>query len=379
MNLSSISPQAAQAHAENIYDLDFSELSELLASWGEPAYRSTQVWQGLYRQLIDSPDQLTSIPKSTREKLISKFGTAQPENPLTFSHLTQYFQQISKDSDTHKILFKLSDGKVIETVLMKYNQRRTVCVSTQSGCAMGCSFCATGQMGFLRSLSSGEICEQILFFARKLALTGEKLSNIVLMGMGEPFHNYEATLAAIDRLNHPQGLNFGARRFTISTVGLVPMIRKFTSEKRQINLAVSLHAAEDELRSTMLPINKRYPLDALFAACLDYVKTTKRRITFEWALIDGVNDSPEQARKLAQRLQMFKTGDTVLCHVNVIPLNPTKKFAGKAAKAIHVQSFKKELENYQIPCTVRVRRGIEIQAGCGQLAGETLTSTRPIR
>jgi len=237
---------------------------------------------------------------------------------------------------------------------------------------MGCVFCGTGQMGFFRHLSSGEIVEQVLFFAHQLAVQGEHVTNIVLMGMGEPFHNYDATMAAIDRMNHPEGLNLGSRRFSISTVGLVPMIQRFAKEKRQVNLAVSLHAADDDLRSSMLPINKRYPISELMKACREYVNLTHRRITFEWALIEGVNDTPEQARKLASLLKELTVDGTMLCHVNAIPLNPTQKYAGKATNKIRAQAFKDELAKYGIPCTIRLRRGIDIQAGCGQLAGQEL-------
>jgi 23S rRNA (adenine2503-C2)-methyltransferase len=188
------------------------------------------------------------------------------------------------------------------------------------------------------------------------------------MGMGEPFHNYNATMAAVDRLNHPEGLNLGARRFTISTVGLVPLIERFASERRQVNLAVSLHAADDDLRASMLPINRKYPLGVLFAACQDYVEKTHRRITFEWALIQNVNDTSEQARKLGQRLQIFRRDGAALCHVNVIPLNPTQGYSGRATTRQRALAFKAELERLGIPCTIRIRRGIDIQAGCGQLA-----------
>ena len=183
------------------------------------------------------------------------------------------------------------------------------------------------------------------------------------MGMGEPFHNYDNTMAAVDRLNDRNGYNFGARRFTISTVGLVPMIHRFADEKRQVNLAISLHAAEDELRIQMLPVNKRYGIDEVLAACRYYVETTGRRVTFEWALIQGVNDSPEQARKLAMRLR------GLMCHVNAIPLNPTEGYPGLAATSERAAVFKKTLETHGVPCTLRVRRGIDIHAGCGQLAG----------
>jgi 23S rRNA (adenine2503-C2)-methyltransferase len=237
---------------------------------------------------------------------------------------------------------------------------------------MGCTFCATGQMGYFRSLSSGEICEQILYFARRLTQAGKAVTNVVLMGMGEPFHNYDASLTAIDQLNHPDGMNLGARRFTISTVGLVPMIKRFALENRQINLAVSLHAASDDLRSSMLPINKKYPIADLLQACLFYVERTRRRITFEWALIEGVNDTDEQAYLLSERLQPFIINGSPLCHVNAIPLNPTKKFSGTGTHKRRALAFKNSLERCGIPCTIRLRRGIDIQAGCGQLAGSEI-------
>jgi len=185
-----------------------------------------------------------------------------------------------------------------------------------------------------------------------------------VMGMGEPFHNYEATLAAIERLSHPEGYNLGARRFTISTVGLVPMIRRFTAEHRQINLAISLHAADDELRTSMLPANRKYPLEQVLQACREYVDHTHRRVTFEWALIREVNDTPEQAQKLSRLLK------GLLCHVNVIPLNPTAQYAGQATTLERARKFQAVLEEHGIPCTIRLRRGIDIQAGCGQLAGK---------
>jgi 23S rRNA (adenine2503-C2)-methyltransferase len=249
---------------------------------------------------------------------------------------------------------------------MNYEERRTLCISTQAGCAMGCVFCATGQMGFKRHLSSGEIVEQVLFYARQLKARGERVTNIVIMGMGEPFHNYDATLAAIDLLNDPLGMNLGERRFTISTVGLVPGIRRFAAEKRQINLAISLHAANDELRSSLLPIDHKYPISELLLACKDYIATTNRRLTFEWALIQDVNDLPEHARELGGLLR------GMLCHVNVIPLNPTRKYSGKATTHLRAEAFKAELERFGIPCTIRIRRGIDIHAGCGQLAVENI-------
>jgi 23S rRNA (adenine2503-C2)-methyltransferase len=341
-----------------IYDLDVDQLTELLKEWDEPAYRATQIWQGLYQQFYESPGQFTSLPKSLREKLAQN---------LTFSPLKPKLYMDSSDRQTRKTLFELHDGQVIEAVLMRYDPDtftgRTLCISTQAGCAMGCVFCATGQMGFRRHLSSGEIVAQVMYYARMLKQQNEAVTNVVLMGMGEPFHNYNNTMAAIDRLNHPEGYNFGARRFTISTVGLVPMIRRFADEKRQVNLAISLHAASDESRVSMLPINKKYKIDEVVDACRYYVSQTGRRVTFEWALIHGVNDTPEVARQLAVRL----TG--LLCHVNAIPLNPTAGYAGRATDRQRAALFKETLEAAGIPCTIRMRRGIDIQAGCGQLAG----------
>jgi len=355
-----------------IYDLDFDGLTNLLKEWDEPAYRAKQIWQGLYQHLYNSPEQFTNLPKSLREKLA--------EN-LIFSPIKPKLYLDSSDGQTRKTLFELQDGQVIEAVLMRYGDpadnpqitasptgrgaknRRTLCISTQAGCAMGCVFCATGQMGFRRHLSSGEIIAQVTYYARMLKEENQVVTNIVLMGMGEPFHNYNNTMEAIDRLNDSQGYDFGARRFTVSTVGLVPMIRRFADEKRQVNLAISLHAADDESRVSMLPINKKYKIDDVLDVCRYYVAQTGRRVTFEWALINGVNDTPEVARKLASRLK------GLLCHVNAIPLNPTAGYAGRATDRQRALLFKETLEQAGIPCTIRMRRGIDIQAGCGQLAG----------
>jgi 23S rRNA (adenine2503-C2)-methyltransferase len=336
-----------------IYDLDLPELTTIMKDWGQPKFRAQQIWQGLYQNMWASPEEFTNLPKKLRKKLGEQ---------ISFSHLKPITSLNSTDGETQKTLFHLPDGRPIETVRMLYERRRTLCISTQSGCAMGCVFCATGQMGYLRHLSSGEIVEQVLYFARRLAERGDRVSNIVIMGMGEPFHNYDATLAAIDRLNDPEGMKLGARRFTISTVGLVPVIDRFAQEKRQINLAISLHAADDELRSSMLPINKRYPIADLMASVQNYTELTHRRVTFEWALIQEVNDTPEQAYKLATLLR------GMLAHVNVIPLNPTDGFEGQATTPERARNFQSILESKGIPCSIRIRRGIDIQAGCGQLA-----------
>ncbi len=280
---------------------------------------------------------------------------------FSFTPLTPQKSLTSKDGLTCKTLFHLTDGQPVEAVWMQYEKRNTLCLSTQAGCAIGCVFCATGQMGFRRHLSSGEIVAQALYYLQALQSQGQAVTNIVLMGMGEPFHNYQNTMAALDRLNDPEGLNFGARRLTVSTVGLIPGIRRFTAEKRQVNLAISLHAAEDDLRAALIPIARKYPLAELLEACREYVAATGRRITFEWALIRDVNDSPQQARLLAQRLK------GLLCHVNLIPLNPTAHYAGQPSTTARAATFRDILQQSGIPCSIRLRRGIEIRAGCGQL------------
>jgi len=352
-----------------IYDLDLPALASLLAEWGEPAYRAQQIWQGLYQHYYNSPAEFTNLPLSLRSKLA--------EN-LQFNALTPTSQLTSRDHQTVKNLFRLHDGQAIESVLMRYASRNshpatrtTLCISTQVGCAMGCVFCATGQMGFKRHLSSGEIVAQVMYYARLLDEQGEKVTNVVVMGMGEPFHNYDNTLAAIDRLNDPDGYNFGARRFTISTVGPVPAIRRFAIEKRQVNLAISLHAADDTLRSSMLPVNRKYPIDEVLAACREYISETGRRVTFEWALIRDINDTPEQAHLLADRLHgRFDDAQRgLLCHVNVIPLNPTQGYPGQATTRQRAEKFREILQQAGVACTIRLRRGIEIRAGCGQLVG----------
>ncbi|MBE0688077.1 MAG: 23S rRNA (adenine(2503)-C(2))-methyltransferase RlmN [Anaerolineaceae bacterium] len=336
------------------YDLSYVQLQDVIINeLKQPSFRVNQIWSGVYKNLWSKPEDFSNIPKTLREKLFDLYEF-QPMIPLQSLK--------SNDKETEKILFQLQDHKAIETVLMKYEQRRTLCISTQAGCAMGCVFCATGQMGFTRHLTSGEIVEQVLYFARQLKTDDEKVTNIVLMGMGEPFHNYDATMKAIDCLGDPNGFGLGARRFTISTVGLVPMIKRFADEKRQVNLAISLHAVDDSERSSLMPVNKKYPIQDVIDACKYYIEKTNRRITFEWALIAGKNDSEQTAQKLAYLLK------GLLCHVNAIPLNPTSQSTYQASDREQTIKFQKVLEKNGIPCTIRLRRGIDIQAGCGQLA-----------
>jgi len=336
----------------NLLDLDHSELESLLESVGQPRYRADQIWQWLYKQLATEIQDMTSLPKALRTKLEEVAVLHTPRVLATQESLT---------GETSKDLLEMRDGEQVEVVLMRYIERRTVCVSTQVGCAIGCKFCATGQMGFQRNLSSGEIVAQVLHFERRLRAQGRRVTNIVFMGMGEPLLNYDNTLAAIKRLMDPAGLQIGQRRMTLSTVGISTAIRRFSKEKLQVNLAVSLHAATDELRTELMPVDRRHDLDALFAAVQEYINRTNRQVTFEWALIDGVNDTPEQATALAARIA------GMLVHVNLIPLNPTDGYPGQPSSEERVAAFTDILDRRHIPYTLRLRRGGDIQAGCGQL------------
>ncbi len=357
----------------SLYDFTFDQLSKQLAELGEPAFRARQIWQWMYQRMAASIDEMSDLPKSLRAKLNDAF---------VLNRITPVTEMQSTDGWTRKWLLRFPDGSEIETVLMEYDGvRRTACISSQAGCAMNCSFCATGQMGFLRNLRAGEIIEQIMWVARALtpansSTTGEgaRLSNLVLMGMGEPFANYQSVMEAVHRVMMPEaqgGFGLGARKITISTVGLVPGIRKFTEEDSQINLAVSLHAATDEVRNQIVPINQRYPLFELTKSVRDYLKKTNRRVSYEWALIDGVNDTPEQAEALVEVVQKTNPTHVNLVHVNMIPLNPTGGYRGRASARERRQQFRDILDNAGIPNTMRVRRGIDIAAGCGQLKAET--------
>ena len=323
-----------------------------MASLGEPSYRAHQIWHALYQTLVISFDDISNIPLSLRRRLAHQFR---------LGGLTEVDELSSDNGRSRKTIFSLADDCQIEAVLMRYKGRRTACISTQVGCALGCVFCATGQMGLLRNLTCGEIAEQVLWFARSLRSKGERLTNIVVMGMGEPFHNYDAMVGALDSMTEPDGFNLGARRITVSTVGLVPMILRFANEKRREKLAISLHAATDDLRSEILPINRRYPLSDLIAACREYLALARRRITFEWVLIQGINDTPEQAQALIDLVK------GMLCHVNIIPLNQTRDYQRVSATPEAATAFAGVLGKAGISCTIRMPRGADIKAACGQL------------
>jgi 23S rRNA (adenine2503-C2)-methyltransferase len=339
----------------NIYDSNFEELSAIIQDWGEPSYRAVQIWEGLFHHYWSSWESFTTLSLPLRTKLNENFQ---------LNTIQQDQEQRSEDGETTKLLYRLNDDTAIETVLMSYRERYTVCISSQAGCAMGCDFCATGDLGFIRNLTTGEIVEQVIRAAEIFQLKNKKLTNVVFMGMGEPFHNYSAVLKASKILNDPVGFSLGARRITISTVGLVPGIKKFAQEKTQMNLAISLHAADDELRSSMMPVNKKYPISDLMKACQEYISLTNRRISIEWALIEGVNDTEEQAHKLIGLIK------GKLFHVNLIRLNPVKHYSGNPTNTDQAATFQKQILDAGIPCTFRVRRGIDIQAGCGQLASQ---------
>ncbi len=344
---------------KSLYDCSLDELIQIITDLGQPIYRADQIWQGLYRHDWQFPEDFTNLPKHLREDIFSKYSLGDFNSHLEFK---------SSDQRTHKTLFTLRDGRKIETVLMLYKDRNTLCISTQSGCALNCAFCATGQMGFYRNLSNGEIIQQVLHYSRKLKSRNQRLTNIVVMGMGEPFHNYDATIKALHQLNHPEGFNMGARQFTVSTVGIVPGIIKLKDEPLQVNLAISLHAASNEKRISIMPVARKYPIDQLIETCIEYTQQTHRRITFEWALINGFNDNLDDAKQLVELLRPFIGNKFAGCHVNVIPLNPTKEYDGKPATAEKVNQFSEYLNGNGVSCSIRIRRGIDIDAGCGQLA-----------
>jgi 23S rRNA (adenine2503-C2)-methyltransferase len=342
-----------------LLDLSLPQLQDLVLSLGEPPYRADQVYNWLYSSLVTDFEAMSNLPLPMRQRL-SEIADLQSLTPVAST--------LSSDGLAHKVLFALPDGETIESVLMLYDERQTVCLSTQVGCPVGCAFCATGQSGFVRNLSPGEIVAQVLFFARQLKAEGRRITNVVFMGMGEPLLNYDATWRAVRTITDSRGLNLGARRITISTVGVVPAIKRMQYEDSQVGLAVSLHAPTDRLRQTLIPLARKYPLRELIAACKDYADHTGRRVTFEYALISGLNDTVEQAAKLARLLR------GLLCHVNIIPLNPVDDSAWQASSAEQVRAFHRVLVRRGVNATTRLRRGLDIEAGCGQLRSRRLST-----
>ncbi|MGP8079429.1 MAG: 23S rRNA (adenine(2503)-C(2))-methyltransferase RlmN [Dehalococcoidales bacterium] len=347
-------------------DLNVTEVKKLVVSLNEPAYRAKQLLGWVYRKTAVSWDEMTDLPLSFRQKLAAVVNL----------HTLTPIHEIKAKDGTVKVLFSLPDGKTVETALMKFpaahgEHRYTVCLSTQVGCPIGCPFCATGQQGFERNLTAGEIIDQVLYFARRLqdknnGREGERVDNIVFMGMGEPLANYDALRQAIEMLNAKDGFGLSARSMTISTSGLIPGIKQLAEEKLQVGLAVSLHAPDDKLRNQLVPVKKKYPLEELIPACREYITKTGRRVSYEYALFDGVNDSLSQAQALADLLQGMN------CHVNLITANSTANQTLRPSPRQKVLAFRQALKSRGITCTLRQSRGQDIDAGCGQLRSRFL-------
>ncbi|MCI0477513.1 MAG: 23S rRNA (adenine(2503)-C(2))-methyltransferase RlmN [Anaerolineales bacterium] len=345
----------------DLLNLNKNELRDFVASLNEPTYRAAQIERWLCREFVTDFGAMTDLPRDLRTRLNASARVSAPRVIAEHS---------SADGWTRKALLQLDDGQTIEAVLMLYpdapaHERRTVCISTQVGCPIGCPFCATGQAGYIRNLTPGEIVAQVLHFAR--AVAPETLTNVVMMGMGEPFMKFDITWQAIASLTDPARFGMGARRITVSTSGEIPGIERLTREQLQINLAISLHAPDDKLRNVLVPLNRKYPLRDLMRTAHAYAEQTRRRVTFEYALMDGVNDKPQQARALARMLRGGGATPPLLCHVNLIPLNPTRASPYRRSPDARVLAFEKILRDANIPTTLRVERGIEIAAGCGQL------------
>lgn len=339
-----------------LYQPTRDEIASILE--GEPRYRLDQLWSGLYTQ-FQHPSDITTLPAALRTRISNEL----PESLIEVTRST------SKDGDTVKFLWNLLEGNhPIETVLMYYEDRATVCVSTQAGCAMACGFCATGQAGFSRHLTTGEIVEQVVRAAREAAIHSRRIDNIVFMGMGEPLANEAPVWGAVERIHGDIGIS--ARHITISTVGIVPGIKTLTSRPLPVNLAVSLHAARNSLRDELVPINQRYPLEMLMQTCRDYLHEKRRRVSFEWAMISTVNDTDRDAHELADLCLQLSPA----AHVNLIPLNPTPGWPTIGSSPARVEAFQRLLRSLGVNATIRQNRGTEIAAACGQLAaGQPVT------
>lgn len=325
------------------------QLKILLMEMGEPAFRAEQIYQWLHKRLVRNFDEMTNIKKELREKCKDRF---------IFTSLKPIKIQTSNVDGTKKFLFELADGNVVESVLMKYKHGNSVCISSQVGCRMGCQFCASTLDGLERNLTPAEMLDQIYAI---IVNTGERVANVVVMGTGEPLDNYDNLLVFIKILTDENGLNLSQRNITVSTCGLVPQIKQLSEERLQITLALSLHAVTDEKRMKIMPIAKRYTIEELIEACQYYFKTTGRRITFEYSMVAGMNDTSEDAKGLA------KLADRVRAHVNLIPVNPIKERHFKQPAMVSVERFKNKLEKNHINVTIRREMGRDIDGACGQL------------
>ena len=332
----------------NLKNLEIKEMQDFIEGLGEKKFRGKQIFSWIYKG-VTSFDEMRNIPKSLVEKL---------DEVCYLGNLMKDTVQISRKDGTRKYLFQLDDGNCIESVFMKYKYGNTICVSSQAGCRMGCRFCASTLGGLKRNLEPGEILDQIISVERD---TGEKINHIVVMGTGEPFDNYDNLSKFLRIVNDKDGLNIGMRNITVSTCGVVPGIKKFSEEFPQVNLAISLHGPTDEIRGSMMPINNKYHIDELLETCKEYLDKTNRRITFEYALVDGKNDKPEDIRKLAHALR------GMLCHVNLIPLNKVRETGLEGTNRKRAEQVARELEELGIPATVRREMGADIDGACGQL------------
>lgn len=334
---------------EDMRSLDLREMQQLAERMEEKSFRGKQLFQWVHGHQVSSWDEMSNLSVKFREKLAEEFVL----NPL---HIER--KQLSKKKDTAKYLFKLPDGNYIESVWMKYHHGNSVCISSQVGCRMGCTFCASTLSGLARNLSAGEMLSQIYEIQRE---TGERVSNVIVMGMGEPLDNYDNLIRFVKLLSDQDGIRISQRNITVSTCGLVDGIRKLMKEKLQITLAISLHAPNDDIRQQTMPVARRYSMDELLLACRDYFQETKRRITFEYSMIRGVNDSAEQAVELAGRLRGLN------CHINLIPLNEVKERSCSRSRQADIERFKKILEKQGMNVTIRREMGSDIDAACGQL------------
>jgi 23S rRNA (adenine2503-C2)-methyltransferase len=343
-----------------IYDYTLDQLQEWMKENGEPAFRAGQLFDWLYVKRVRQFEEMSNLPAPLRNMLDEQFQ---------FVTLTEITKMESKDG-TVKFLFGLHDAHAIETVVMKHNYGNSICVTTQVGCRIGCTFCASTIGGLKRDLTAGEIVAQVVTAQQMMDANGERISSIVIMGSGEPFENYDATMAFLRIMIHEKGLNIGQRHITVSTSGIVPSIYKFAEENTQINLAISIHAPNDALRSKLMPVNRRFPFDEVMESLRYYIAKTGRRVTFEYALIGGVNDRPEHAEELADVLQ------GLLCHVNLIPVNhvPERNYVRTPREDIF--EFQRILERKKINATIRREQGHDIAAACGQLRAKHMESTR---
>ncbi len=332
----------------HLKSLDWNELQDFTKQAGQKAFRSKQLYQWMHKQLVCSFDEMTNLSKDFREAL---------KKDCILCSAKTVKQQISSDG-TNKFLMELSDGNHIESVLMKYKHGNSVCISTQAGCRMGCRFCASTVGGLIRSLQPSELLDQVYEIQR---ITGERVSNVILMGIGEPLDNYENVMKFIRMLSDEHGLNISQRNITLSTCGLVKQMERLAEEALTITLAVSLHAPNDIIRREMMPVANQYPIQEIMESCRNYIRKTNRRVTFEYSMVEGKNDSPKEAGELSSLLKGMN------CHVNLIPLNPVEGRLGQRSKRNHIEVFKKILEKNHINVTIRREMGRDIDAACGQL------------